>query len=184
MIGICNSDDVLANGVLENIAKEYEPSIDIFRMDEKIRDFETGEEFLLKPTLKFPKIPYNAQPCHMGCFISKAAYQKYGMYDVNFRYCMDAELLRRFTYKGVKYKYIPCVCGYFRKGGASSCSEKKMREERKILVKRYGGTWIDAQIMVGYFIIKQWINSVLNLFGKNTATRLKSKIQPWRHQKK
>lgn len=124
LIGICNSDDVLANGVLKVIANEYEPSIEIFRLDEQIRDFETGEEFLLKSTLEFSKIPYNAQPCHMGCFISKKAYQKYGVYDVRFRYCMDTELLRRFTYNGVKYKYISCVCGYFRKGGASSCSEK------------------------------------------------------------
>lgn len=176
LIGICNSDDVLANGVLEVIAREYESSIEIFRLDELIRDFETGEEFLLKPTLEFPKIPYNAQPCHMGCFISKEAYQKYGMYDIDFRYCMDTELLRRFTYKGVKYKYIPSVCGYFRKGGVSSCSERKMRKERKVLVQRYGGTWFDAQVMVGYFIVKQWIKSVLNLFGENTATRLKSKI--------
>ena len=113
LIGICNSDDVLANDVLQTLADAYEPSVEIYRLNEVIKDFETGDEFLLRPTLEFPKIPYNAQPCHMGCYIAKSAYQKIGGYDVSFKYCMDTELLRRFTYNGVIYKYLPIVCGYF-----------------------------------------------------------------------
>lgn len=176
IIGICNSDDVLAYDVLQRVADAYEPSVDIYRLNEVIKDFATGDEFLLKPTLVYSKIPYNAQPCHMGCYITKKAYNKYGGYDVAFKYCMDAELLRRFTYHGATYKYLPIVCGYFRKGGASSSSEKKMREERRLLVKRYGGTKLDAEIMIVYFIAKQWLKNILGLFGNNAATRLKSII--------
>lgn len=174
LIGICNSDDVLADDILSKVASTYEDGIDIYRLNEKIRDFETGEEFLLVPTLVFGVTPYNAQPCHMGCFITKQAYQKFGAYDVNFKYCMDVELLRRFTYKGAKYKYVNEICGYFRKGGASGSSEKKMREERRQIVLRYGGTKFDAWCYVTYFIVKQKLKTLLNLFGKNTATRIKS----------
>lgn len=173
LIGICNSDDVLSVDVLSIVAGAYETGIDIYRLDEKIRDFKTGEEFLLKPTLEFPLRPYNAQPCHMGCFITKDAYDKYGMYDVRFKYCMDVELLRRFTYNGAKYKYVNEVCGYFRKGGASGSHEKKMREERRQIVLRYGGTRFDAWCYVLYFIFKQYLKTLLNIFGKNTATRIK-----------
>ncbi len=175
LIGICNSDDILSRDILSKVANAYEEKVDIYRLNEKIRDFNTGEEFLLIPTLEFPLKPYNAQPCHMGCYISKEAFRKYGMYDVDFKYCMDAELLRRFTYKGARYKYVNEVCGYFRKGGASSCPEKKMRKERRQIILRYGGSKFDAWCFVFYFIIKERIKKALNLFGENTATRIKYK---------
>ena len=173
VIGICNSDDLLAEDILTKVASAWEDNVDVFRFDEKIRDFDTGEEFYLTPTIDFPKIPYNAQPCHMGCFITKKAYEKFGMYDIDFHYCMDVEWLRRISFKGAVQKYVPEICGYFRKGGASSASEKKMRKERKAIVLRYGGSRIDAEIYVLYFILKSFAKSVLNIFGKNFATKLK-----------
>lgn len=175
VIGICNSDDILAKGVLNFVAEAYEEDVDIYRMNEIIRDFTTEEEFLLKPTLEFPLKPYNAQPCHMGCFITKRAYAKYGNYDIKFRYCMDVELLRRFTYKGAKYKYIPKVSGYFRKGGVSSSSERKMRTERKLIVSRYGGNTFDVWCFLTYFAIKQRLKIFINLFGENLSTKLRYK---------
>lgn len=177
LIGICNSDDILSADVLSIVADAYEKGIDIYRLNEKIRDFKTGEEFLLKPTLEFSLKPYNAQPCHMGCYISKTAYEKYGMYDISFKYCMDVELLRRFTYNKATYKYINEVCGYFRKGGASGCHEKKMREERRQIVLRYGGTKFDAMCYVLYFILKQYVKTFFNIFGENTATKIKNMIR-------
>ena len=172
VIGICNSDDVLAADALSKVADAYEKGIDIYRLNERIRDFNTGEEFLLKPTLEFPKVPYDAQPCHMGCYISKEAFNRYGMYDVAFRYCMDVELLRRFTYMGAKYKYVPEISGYFRKGGASSVSEKEMRTERRLIVTRYGGNAFDAWCYITYFIVKGWMKKLLSIFGENVATRI------------
>lgn len=177
LIGICNSDDILADGVLSVVADAYEEGVEIYRLNEKIRDFETGDEFLLKPTLVFPLLPYNSQPCHMGCFVSKDAYEKYGLYDVDFKYCMDVELLRRFSYNGARYKYVNEVCGYFRKGGTSSSSEKRMREERRQLVLRYGGSRFEAWRFVLYFFIKQKVKSFLNMFGKNTAIKLKNMLK-------
>ena len=151
VIGICNSDDVLAEDVLTKVAESWEEEVEVYRLDERIRDFDTGEEFHLVPTINFPKIPYNSQPCHMGCFITKKAFEKFGMYDINFRYCMDVEWLRRISFKGATQKYVPEICGYFRKGGASSAPEKKMRTERKNIVLRYGGSKIDAEKFVLYF---------------------------------
>lgn len=172
VIGICNSDDVMAPNVLSIVVNAYEENIDIYRLDEATRDFETGKDYMFTPTLVFPLKPYTARPCHMGCFITKKAYDKFGTYDVNFRYCMDLELLRRFTFYGAKYKYVPENCGYFRKGGASGLPEKKMREERKLIVTRYGGSRFDAWCFVSYFIVKEKIKNLMNLFGKDTSTKL------------
>lgn len=174
IIGICNSDDVMADNILAKIAKAYEPDIDIFRLNEVTRDFETGEEYFFRPTIYFPVVPYNIHILHMGCYISKMAYDKWGGYDVNFKHSMDLELLRRFMFNGAKQKYVPEVVGYFRKGGASGARVSKRANEHRLIVTRYGGTKIQAEIYILYLYCKQILKDFLGLFGKNFATKLKS----------
>lgn len=174
IIGICNSDDVMAENILDKIANAYEPDIDIFRLNEVTRDFETGEEYLFRPTIYFPVVPYNVHILHMGCYISKKAFEKWGVYDVNFKYSMDLELLRRFMFNGAKQKYVPEIVGYFRKGGASGARVSKRANEHRLIVTRYGGTKIQAEKYIIYLYCKQALKDFLCLFGKNFATRLKS----------
>lgn len=177
LIGICNSDDVLADDILTKIASYYDSSIDVYRLEEKIRNFETGEEFLLRPTIEFPKNMRGAQPCHMGCYISKKAFEKYGMYDVNMRYSMDMELLRRYTYMGARQKYVPEVVGYFRKGGASQTNWKRKIEERSFIIKKYGGTNIDVLLSKIHINLHRGAKKIITLFGEDAATKLKSKVK-------
>lgn len=176
IIGICNSDDVMADDVLSKIADKWEPEIDIFRLDEVTKDFETGEEYRFKPTIDFPVVPYNVHILHMGCYISKNAYEKWGGYDVTFRYSMDLELLRRYMSKGAKQKYIPEIVGYFRKGGASGARVSKRANEHRLIVTRHGGNRFQAECYVGYLYLKQIAKDILNIFGKNVATKFKSAV--------
>lgn len=176
IIGICNSDDVMAEDVLTKIAKAWEPDIDIFRLNEVTRDFETGEDYFFKPTIYFPVVPYNIHILHMGCYISKKAFDKWGLYDVNFRYIMDLELLRRFMFNGAKQKYIPEIVGYFRKGGTSGARVGKRANEHRLVVTKYGGSRLQAECYIGYLYLKQIAKDVLGMFGKNVATNLKAKL--------
>lgn len=177
IICICNSDDVLAYDIFNKFLKYYEDDIDIYRLDEKIKNFSSGEEFLLIPTMKFPRHMRNAQPCHMGCYITKEAFEKFGMYDVEMRYCMDMELLRRYTVLGALTKHVPEVCGYFRKGGASQTTNVRKAQECEIIIKRYGGNVWDICLIRFYSYIHKTLKRFLSLFGDDVATRLKSKIQ-------
>jgi len=176
IIGICNSDDVMADNVLSKIANAYEPDIDIFRLNEVTRDFETGEEFLFKPTIEFPVVPYYIHLLHMGCYISMNAFNKWGLYDVNFKYIMDLELLRRFMYNGAKQKYVPEVVGYFRKGGTSSARVGKRVKEHWNVVTRYGGTNFDAFLYILHLYVKQFVKDIWGLLGKNSVTKIKSYV--------
>ena len=175
VVCICNSDDIMADNVLSEFAAYYEEDVELYRLDEITRDFETGEEFKFSPTMYIPKIPFNIHLLHMGCYIKKAAFEKYGLYDLDFHYCMDLEWMRRAYYRGIKSKHVPLVCGYFRRGGASSSSEKKMRNERRQIVLRYGGNRLDAVYYVFLEILKKYAKKALTLFGKNTAIKIKSK---------
>lgn len=175
LIGICNSDDVLANDILSKVAEVWDEETDIYRFNEVIKNFQTGEEWLVKPSLVYGKRIIKNQACHMGCFITKKAYNRYGMYDVNLKSSMDTDLLRRFTVKKAKYKYVPLVVGFFRKGGVSG-DPRLRNKERNIIIRRYGGTWWDVFCSMAYHLTFQWTKRILVLIGgDDLATRLKAK---------
>lgn len=173
IIGICNSNDLLLPDALEHIADAYEDGIDIYRAAQIMRNFETGYEYVMHPTIDIPKIPFSANKCHMGCYITKKAFEKYGMYDVDFKYSMDLELLRRFIYNGAKQKEIPFCIGIFRLGGVSQSGEKHKKWERKQVVLRYGGNQLDVLIYQIYQNLRQVAKNTLNLLGKDAASKVR-----------
>ena len=111
----------------------------------------------------------------MGCFVTKAAYEKYGMYDVNLRIQMDTDLLRRFTVKGAKYKYIDANCGFFRRGGVSTSGVKRRNYERKLIMKRYGASILDVLVTQSYHHTMQIVKSIM-LFLHLDPTKMKEKF--------
>lgn len=173
IIGICNSDDVLAENVLTKVAGAYDPEVEIYRLDEVTRNFKTMEEYRFTPTLVFNKWLIGCRPLHMGCYITKKAFEKYGGYDVNLKSSMDLDLLYRLTVKGAKYRYVPEVCGFFRKGGISG-NRKIRNRERNIIIRKYGGTTWDIIVSMAYHLTYQFLKSVILLFGEDSATKLKS----------
>lgn len=166
IIGICNADDQLAQDCLQFVAENYEEGVDIYRLNETVKNFETGEEWLTRPTLVYGKNLINHSPCHMGCFVTKKAYEKYGMYDTELRIQMDTELLRRFSVIGARYKYIDANCGYFRRGGVSGTKSQTKRKnyERALIMKRYGASYREIFTTQLYYRIRQMIKSVIYTF--------------------
>lgn len=149
LIGICNADDVLLDGALEIIASKYRAGIDVFRFGETIWNGETGLTIKVTPS-PIRRIPLKANLLHMGCWITKEAFQKYGLYDLNFKYCMDYELIRRMTYRGAKLSYHDEQIGKFRVGGISSNNSTKMSEEKIEICKRYGAGVIGGYIWIAF----------------------------------
>lgn len=176
IIGICNADDQLALDCMQVLANNFEEGIDIYRMNEVVKNFETGEEFLTKPTLVYGHRLMNHYTCHMGCFVAKAAYEKFGMYDVNLQIQMDTDLLCRFTVKGAKYKYIDANCGFFRRGGVSTSSVKRRNYERKVIMKRYGASVWDIMVTQFYHHTMQIAKKML-LALHIDPTKLKEKAR-------
>lgn len=177
IIGICNSDDQLVVDCLQIIADNYEEGIDIYRMNETVKNFETGEEWLTRPTLVYGKTFKNHNTCHMGCFVTKDAYEKFGVYDVSLRIQMDTELLRRFSVKGARYKYIDANCGYFRRGGVSNTKSQTARRnyERKLVMKQYGASYWNIFTTQLYHRIMQIAKGVLIALHLD-PTRMKNKV--------
>jgi glycosyltransferase len=62
-------------------------------------------------------------PPHLGTYIRRKAYQRFGGFDLRFRIAADYELMFRFLYKHrLSARYVPLTIVRFRLGGASNKS--------------------------------------------------------------
>ncbi|MBK9289618.1 MAG: glycosyltransferase [Flavobacteriales bacterium] len=64
-------------------------------------------------------------PPHLGTYIRRSAYQRFGHFNLHFRIAADYELMFRFLYKHrLHARYVPLTIVRFRLGGASNKSVK------------------------------------------------------------
>ena len=174
MIGIVNSDDMLYDcEVLAKVATYYSPDIDLYRGKEIVRNFETGYEYTLNPTMTIKCNPLSFCVCHMATFISREAIQKYGMYDVDFHYSMDKDLIYRYMYNGAKSIEMDVIVGIFRPGGVSHNYCKNKRRESALIVERTGGSKFDVLSYKFILYIKEKSRKVLGKINPDLPGKIK-----------
>jgi len=145
VIGFLHSDDVYASqNVIEEVARAfgederlegvygdliYTPKNDTSKVIRywKSRDFEAG--LLAKGWM----------PPHPTLFLKKDVYEKFGVFDLNFKIAADYDFMLRILSNGIKVKYVPEVLYKMRVGGASNKNIKniinKSREDLRALKK-------------------------------------------------
>lgn len=167
IIGILNSDDFMMPDALQKVADEYEEGVDIYRGYCIIWNEETGSKHELHPNGKFKIPPIGAIICHESSFISRARYEKSGLYKVDFRYAMDLDLfVRMYKDKKLNNKFIDVCVDTFRTGGASSSAASKLRGERRRLIIENGGSYFDAFIYILYYDLRYRARIIRNFFLK------------------
>ena len=164
VIGIINSDDILLSGALSAVASHYSPEIDVYSGNVLMWNDQTEQTYVRKPTIKFENLRKSFKACHPARFIARKAYEKYGMYSLEFRYCMDVDLLIRMYKAGAKVIHIDKELTKFRLGATSSDSAFKKKGDLLALVRNHGGTKWD-------FYCK-YIKSIFNYTIKLTIEKL------------
>lgn len=159
IIGIINSDDILLPGALETVASYYSPEIDVYSGNVLMWNDQNGETYIRKPSVEFKSFRKRFRACHPARFISRKAYEKYGVYSLEYRYCMDVDLLIRFYKSGAKSIHIDKELTKFRIGATSSESVFKKKEDFAALIRNNGGTKWD--------IWYTWMIDVIKYYGKN-----------------
>ena len=134
LIGIVNSDDY------------YEPDaveIMVNNMDDVPYQVVYGMLRYIKQGMEEKVVLYNHQYIrqqmitHPTCFISKKAYEDFGLYNCNYKSCADYELLLRWnSNKLIKFKPIYHVISNFEVGGMSN-SDYAVREGARLRLQ-YG----------------------------------------------
>lgn len=130
IIGIINSDDRLSDKqILKKIVDSFDSDCEVICGDILWADEVNNMQYVRKSSMKLKKLKYDMALMHPACFVKKTAYQKYGTFDVEFRYAMDKDLMARFYSNGVKFQRFPEVTTIMSAGGASDENAKKVFQE-------------------------------------------------------
>ena len=133
LIGIINSDDWYEKEIISNIVGIYNDSDKKTVIYGLIRNFRDEMFYSIKgnsiSTLRYDMIQ------HPTCFIPKGIYEKYGTYDVKYKYCADYDLILRYVNVGVNFKFMEQIIVNFRTGGKSS--HNIADKEKYLILKKY-----------------------------------------------
>ncbi len=177
IIGIINSDDMLAENALQILADNYDPKVDIYRGICRHIDSESGSVFDEKPSLYFPAIPMGLNIAHPATFVSKSAYERLGVFDVSLKYAMDLDLLRRFSIKGANVKYVDQVLAVFRLGGCSQQYVEERSKEVFRIMRKNGSNEFQILLFSIYYKLRcQFRALMIKMGGLNALLKIKRRV--------
>lgn len=180
LLGIINSDDWYAPGVLKKICEQFlkNPNAvihgDMMIVDENGRSlYSLHAPDLPSIQREFRKMTVN----HPATFIPMNLYKNYGVFNLSYQLSADYELIIRLLSQGVPFVPLHEVTSYFSLGGQSG--GLKTYKENFAIQRKYGRSLIGAS---GWFVkalVKLWISQCLPApvlaFTKNLKTRLVEK---------
>lgn len=131
VIGILNSDDFFtSDDVLERVAKEFEddPKLEALYGDIHFVSVDASLENPGKCTRYYSSsyfrpwlLRFGFMPAHPSFYVRREVYEKYGLYDLQFRTSSDFEwMVRIFAKYHINAKYIRKDFVTMREGGAST----------------------------------------------------------------
>ena len=163
IIGIINSDDQLEKDALFVVANKLDNNVDVLCGDCLWVDEGRKISYIRKSKLNLTRLKHEMVIMHPTCFVRKQAYEKYGCFDINLKYCMDKDLMARFYRKGAQFKYVPSVISIMSAGGISDINYKKVFDEGVIIAERNG---VSHYFAVGYRMYKIFRLTFVRLIRK------------------
>lgn len=177
IIGIINSDDILLPTALvevEDVFRSY-PEVDVvhgnvIRFTNSIND---GYE--AKPCTDLEHMRYKFLINHPATFVRKSAYEKYGLYSLEYKCAMDYELISKMYFSGARFFYIDKALTAFREGGISDTKISQTLKEHKKIALRNGAPKIQCAIYVLKLRIRNIVLKTLKFL--NIEKKLREKIK-------
>lgn len=175
IIGIINSDDILLPSALQAIADEYESNVDVYRGNTIIWNPELNTNVSVPPGMRCSvDDKWGGGVNHPSTFITKRAYDKVGLYNTEYRYAMDVDILYRLYNEGLNFKRIDKDLAKFRLGGETSTLWTKKVKERYLIRRRNGASKLLAIKSNVIFAIRQSLMSIFTVcFPKDILYKIK-----------
>lgn len=176
VIGILNSDDFFTNDdVLERVAREFEADPELEAVYGDIH-FVAADATLANPgkcTRYYSSamfrpwlLRFGFMPAHPSFYVRREVYEKYGLYDLQFRTSSDFEwMVRLFAKEHIRAKYIHKDFVTMRAGGESTNGLEAKRKVNNDIVgslKKHGIFTCAAfkYVRYGYKSIELLINKI------------------------
>lgn len=119
-IGIINADDQLlpeTTGLLEIHSREND--CDIIYGNCIWDDEKNGLRYVKKPKGDLSRLYYDFVLIHPSTFVRRSMYEEHGLFNIEYKLCMDKELLLRMYVGGARFSYLDRELTNFAAGGAS-----------------------------------------------------------------
>lgn len=151
LIGIVNSDDVLLPETVQYIVDHLDPDTDCIHGNMIVfGGSEVDRDKVVKPNGNYKTLSYClGSVIHPGSFVRKSAYERYGLFDVHYKSCMDRDLILRMYRSGAKFQYVDKELVRVRRGGVSFTGIKLSLDEGREISLKNGTSPIVAN---GYYI--------------------------------
>lgn len=129
VIGIINSDDWYESNTVEKV-------VEVFNRSNAGVVF--GEIWLLDHNEKRRRCTrHSILPPHPAMFVKRDVYQKYGVFDTNYKIAADYEMTLRFFVNGVSFEHIEDIFSNFRTSGISTKKKMQCVEETHQICLKY-----------------------------------------------
>ena len=158
VVAILNSDDYWQDDTLQHVFAAFKavPDADIYYGDLQFVDEQKNTRYIKKPNLK--RMKYRMNIFHPAMFISKKAYQKIGLYSLDYHYAMDSEWCHRALEAGLNFHYIPHVLTSMRLGGVSDIHFKKsMTEYKRSVIAHHLAAPVQASAYYYFFLLMRYL---------------------------
>jgi glycosyltransferase len=177
VIGILNSDDILLPGALAAVASAFASGDADLAFGDVIAEGEFGTRLINATERGMDRamtIP------HPGCFVRADAYDRWGVFDTQYRIAADYELLLRFVSGQAKLVNLHRPVALFREGGVSSRSFAVALEAYRIQRLYYGRahalrrglTRISATVLL---VVRKTVGTLV--LGKERYGRIRSVLR-------
>lgn len=173
LIGIIHSDDMLTEHALDRLAEEWDDVHDVFYGNCVVCSEEGKPMHVLNAEKDLSGFRYGLVLVHPSTFVSKAAYEKHGLFDVTLKCAMDFDLLARFYHRGAQFKYIDSPLAIYRVGGTNMKFRKRTINEVRDVSIRHGANPLKAHMIAWKKRLADRIRPVLKLL-KIKSHRVKS----------
>lgn len=147
LIGIIHSDDMLAENALERLAEEWDAAHDIYYGNCVMCTVDGKPIHILRAETDLSGFQYGITIVHPSTFVTKIAYEKYGLFDITLKCAMDYDLLARFYFGGARFRYIDAVLSIYRVGGTNMKLRKKTIDEVRDISICHGANPLKAHMI-------------------------------------
>jgi glycosyltransferase involved in cell wall biosynthesis len=116
--------------------------------------------------------------CHQAIFIPRLLYEKYGPYDISYRYAADFHYLLQLLMEGEKFARIPVAIATFATGGTSDLRMYRSRlESVRILFRLRSPKRFSGSAHYVYEVVQHYVYFLLcKILGQTLAARLRKAV--------
>lgn len=185
IIGIINSDDWYEKDAVEKVVNYFDRNnVDV--VYGRIFKVDRNGKIEANHVLPISTMWYQMAIPHPSVFIKRSVYDKYGLFDLNYKFSADYELILRLYSNQVRFGFVNEFLTYFRQGGLSQINIETGKRETYEIACRYIekcefkkeilpilqeiGKWIEFEDELKYNPSK--IKSILNNYFETNIVKL------------